>query len=446
MKILVVDDVPDNVELVSQTLEDYDYDLISAENGHDAIERTVSDLPDLILLDVMMPDMDGYEVCEVLGEKEETKDIPVIMLTAKTQAEDLEKGFYVGAHDYIKKPFEEIELIARVRSALKLKKSRDELKKRNNDLLSMTQQLKASNDLLFNEIEERKMLEQELRVKNEYSDSLTRDSPVAILSTDLNENIVTANTSSKKLIGLGEDELIGKPISKILGSQIDISAVDDLNLEITKKSGTKIPVNVSTAVLREMGKEKGLIVTLKDISSLKGLIITPVEEEEEIKEELKFFLEKGQCYILDSDDYAKGFDIFIDYVKHKKQGLCISRQSPPKIRSKFNLEKTPIIWLTKAETQKERCVSPEDLTKLDSTIKNFVKEADDGIVLLEGLEYLSIHNSFNSVIKFMNSLTDAMALASSRLLVLVDSKAFEDKDFHILKKDFEFVKFMPDMG
>ena len=443
MKILVVDDVPDNIELAAQTLEDFDYDVIAAENGHEAIDKAFSDLPDLILLDVMMPDMDGFEVCKKLGERDETKDIPIIMLTAKTQAEDLKKGFDSGAHDYIKKPFEEIELMSRVQSALKLKQSRDQLKKRNADLFSITQQLKASNNLLYTEIEERKVLEKELRIKNEYSASLIRDSPVATISTDLNEKIVTANTSSKKLLGLEENELLGEPISKILGSQMEISNIDDLNIEITKKDGTRVPVNVSTAILSEMGQEKGLVITLKDISEIKGLKITPVEEEDEIEEKMRFTLEKGICYILDSDDYSKGFEIFIDHVRHKKHGLCVSRQNPLKIRSKFGIEKTPIIWLTKSDSINEKCISPEDLTKLDSTIKNFVKEADDGIVIFEGLEYLSIHNNFNSVIKFTNSLTDALAQASSRLLVLIDSKAFESKDFHILKKDFECIKLLP---
>ncbi|MDY6964808.1 MAG: DUF835 domain-containing protein [Halobacteriota archaeon] len=437
MKILVVDDIPDNVELVSQTLEDFDYDVITAENGRRAIDKSISEQPDLVLLDIMMPDIDGYEVCELLTSNKVTSDIPIIMLTAKTEPEDLKKGFDVGAHDYIEKPFEEIELITRVKSALKLKESRNELKKKNEELSSLAQELKASNELLFKDIEERKELEQELKLNNEYLANLIRDSPVAIISTDLNGDIVTANTSAKRLLGITEDEIIGVSISRILGRQTEITDVNDIQLKIAKKDGTKIPVSVSTAVLKEMGEEKGLIITIKDISGLKGLIIQPVEEEEEIKEDMKFELDRGLCHFLDNDDYSRGFDIFIDYVKHRRHGLCISRQSPIKVRTKYKLERTPIIWLTKAETSEEKCISPDDLTKLDSTIKNFVKEAEDGIVLLEGLEYLCIHNNFNSVIKFINSLTDALALSSSRLIVLVDSKAFEDKDFHILKRDLE---------
>ena len=440
MKILIVDDLADNVELLAQTLEDFDYDVISANNGREAIDRAVSDLPDLILLDVMMPDLDGYSVCDILTSKEETLEIPIIMLTAKTLPEDLKKGFDVGAHDYIKKPFEEVELIARVQAAIKLKESRDALKSKNDELFGMAEQLKASNELLFKDIEERKRLEEELNIKNNNLAGLIRDSPIATLSTDLDGRVLTSNPSSMRLLGYRQEEIIGSNISKFVGTSIDSSNVGDMNTEITKVDGTKIPVTVSTAILREVGEDKGFIVTLKDLSELKGLIIQPVEEEEDIgDDELNLWLDDGICYMINSDDYSAGFEIFIDYVKHRRQGLCITRQSPKNIKRKYNLEKTPIVWLTKADNPKETCISPEDLTKLDSTIKNFIKEANDGFVVLEGLEYLGVHNSFSSVLKLINSLSDAIACSSSRLLILIDSEAFDIKDYHIIKRDTELL-------
>ncbi|MDY6865087.1 MAG: DUF835 domain-containing protein [Halobacteriota archaeon] len=421
-KILVVDDLPDNVELLAQTLEDFDYDVITAENGREAIDKAVSELPDLILLDVMMPDLDGYSVCDILTSKEEASDIPIIMLTAKTLPEDLKKGFDVGAHDYIKKPFEEVELIARVQAALRLKESRDALKSKNVELLNMAE---------------------ELNIKNKNLAGLIRDSPVATLSTDLEGRVLTSNPSSLMLLGYSQEEVIGSDISKFLEMSIDYSSLGDMNTQIIKIDGTRIPVTVSTAVLREVGEDKGFIVTLKDLSELKGLIIQPVEEEEEyidgIDDDPKCWLDDGICYMIDNDDYSIGLGIFIDYVKHRKQGLCITRQSPKKVKRKYNLDKTPIVWLTKAENPEENCISPEDLTKLDSTIKNFIKEANDGFVLMEGLEYLGVHNSFSSVLKFINSLSDAIACSSSRLLLLIDSEAFDTKDYHVLKSDMEML-------
>jgi len=285
------------------------------------------------------------------------------------------------------------------------------------------------------DITDRKQAEVEREILLKKLENLIEESPVATISTDPDGKIITINKSAKNLIKI--EEYGGGSISSILGQEIKLEGKDDFVLNFKRKDGAEIPLTVSTAILEEGGEKKGLIVTLKDISELKGLIIKPVKEEEVIKEDLKLSLETGTCYILDYDDFSKGYEIFIDYVKHRKHGLCITRQSPPKVRRKYTLEKTPIIWLSKAETSEEKCISPDDLSKLDSTIKNFIKEADDGIVLFEGIEYLNIHNNFGSVIKFINSLTDALALSSSSLLVLVDSKVFDDKEFHVLKRDLE---------
>ncbi len=166
-KILVVDDEPDNIELLSQILKDDGYNVIAAENGRKAIEIAVLGSPDLILLDIMMPGMDGYEVCSTLNRKVKTSDIPVIMLTAKASPEDLRRAFGVGANDYIRKPFEEVELITRVQSALKLKQSKDELKNRNIELLYLTERLQTANDMLNQDIAERKRVEKALRESEE---------------------------------------------------------------------------------------------------------------------------------------------------------------------------------------------------------------------------------------------------------------------------------------
>ena len=118
--ILVIDDLPENVFILQDRLEHEGYEVITAYDGKSGIEKAQSDLPDLILLDVMMPDINGIEVCKTLVNDELTSDIPIILVTAKTEAEDAKDGLDAGAFDYIKKPFNKIELLARVRSALKL--------------------------------------------------------------------------------------------------------------------------------------------------------------------------------------------------------------------------------------------------------------------------------------------------------------------------------------
>ena len=119
-KILVIDDLPENVFMLQDRLEHEGYEVITAYDGKSGIEKVRNELPDLILLDVMMPDITGIEVCKILVADKETAGIPIILVTAKSGADDTKEGLEAGAFDYIKKPFNRIELVARVKSALKL--------------------------------------------------------------------------------------------------------------------------------------------------------------------------------------------------------------------------------------------------------------------------------------------------------------------------------------
>ena len=126
-QILVVDDTPENVDILAGILREH-YQIKVALNGAKAISIAEADPPpDLILLDVMMPEMDGYEVSRRLKENPATRDIPVIFVTAKTEVEDERKGFELGAVDYITKPISPAIVEARVRTHLALKKARSEL-------------------------------------------------------------------------------------------------------------------------------------------------------------------------------------------------------------------------------------------------------------------------------------------------------------------------------
>lgn len=119
-KILVIDDLPENVFMLQDRLEHEGFEVLTAYDGYTGIDKAKIELPDLILLDIMMPDITGLEVCKILVNEPTTKEIPIILVTAKSGAEDTKEGLEAGAFDYIKKPFNRIELLARVKSALKL--------------------------------------------------------------------------------------------------------------------------------------------------------------------------------------------------------------------------------------------------------------------------------------------------------------------------------------
>ena len=119
LKILVVDDEPDIPELVKLLLVNEPYDFIAAFGGYDAIDMAISEIPDMILLDIMMPDMDGYEVVQKLKESKVASDIPIIMVSAKSEVSDKIKGMELGIDDYVSKPFDVRELNARIKMVMK---------------------------------------------------------------------------------------------------------------------------------------------------------------------------------------------------------------------------------------------------------------------------------------------------------------------------------------
>ena len=119
-KLLVVDDTKANIDILLELLED-DYDVAVALNGQDALDAAKQDEPDLILLDIMMPGMDGYEVCTALKANAATRDIPVIFITGKSDEASIEQAFDVGGVDYLSKPFKPKELMVRLRTHLQLR-------------------------------------------------------------------------------------------------------------------------------------------------------------------------------------------------------------------------------------------------------------------------------------------------------------------------------------
>ena len=133
-KILIVDDEPFNLDLLEQELAEYDYAIEKAGDGVEALEKADAFGPDLILLDYMMPKMNGLEVVRQLRQSERHKSVPVILLTAKATQEDKVAGLDAGADDYVTKPFDSFELLARVRAMLRIKELHDRLEEWNRTL------------------------------------------------------------------------------------------------------------------------------------------------------------------------------------------------------------------------------------------------------------------------------------------------------------------------
>ncbi|HAC64018.1 MAG TPA: histidine kinase [Cyanothece sp. UBA12306] len=141
--ILVVDDIPNNLKVVSNMLEEEGYGVTFAINGRQALERLKIVSPDLILLDLMMPEMDGLQVCNIIKSDAKYSEIPIIFLTANYEHQNLLKAFDSGAVDYVTKPFNRPELLARVRTHLELKQAKEKLDRLNEVLEQKVQQRTA---------------------------------------------------------------------------------------------------------------------------------------------------------------------------------------------------------------------------------------------------------------------------------------------------------------
>ena len=154
-RVLVVDDEPQNIRLLQIRLQAAGYTVLTATSGQEALELVQVDMPDLILLDVMMPGMNGFEVCQRIRAEESTQFIPVVMVTALSDKEDRIKAIEIGADDFISKPFDSHEVLARVRSLVRIKRYHDALEQANREL-------KMHND----------RLDKELQMASEIQDSL----------------------------------------------------------------------------------------------------------------------------------------------------------------------------------------------------------------------------------------------------------------------------------
>ena len=192
--ILIVDDVPENLKVLRQVLEPEGYDILPAPNGEVALKVAPRAKPDLILLDIMMPGIDGFEVCRQLKADPATAEIPIIFITAQSETKSVVKGLDLGGADYIIKPFQHEEVCARVRTHLTMKQLRDGLKAANLDLESANNQIQSTNAELERAYNELKRTQAEL-VQSEKMAGLGQivagvaheiNNPVNFISSSLN--------------------------------------------------------------------------------------------------------------------------------------------------------------------------------------------------------------------------------------------------------------------
>ncbi len=235
--ILIVDDMPQNLSLLTRILKEQGYTVQTAINGQSALEKIQTEPPDLILLDIVMPGMQGYEVCRHLKADENTRNIPVIFITALGDTEDKIKGFEAGGVDYITKPFQSKEVLARVQTHLMIRK-----------------------------------LQQQLQDENDRFRGLSEATFEGILIYD-EGTIVEVNRALETLTGYTRSELIGKNIFDLLApesreiatEQMRIGTEQPYEVRGLRKDRTSIPLEIQAKVIHYQGRDLK-VLAMRDIT------------------------------------------------------------------------------------------------------------------------------------------------------------------------------------
>jgi len=261
--ILVVDDQAENIELIEAHLLPQGYDILRAENGEDALQKLSGDQIDLVLLDVMMPGMDGFEVIRRVRQDTAHRLLPIILVTALRETEDRVKGIRAGCDDFISKPVDKLELLARVRSLLRVK---------------------AYNDLLSNYRQDLELAKLAADEASEFAESVinTVREPLIVLDQDL--RVVKVSRSFYEFFKVNPEETVGQLIYDLGDKQWDIPKLRELletilpqkttfdNYEVEHDFaaiGRRIMLLNARQIKRRLGKERIILLAIEDITERK---------------------------------------------------------------------------------------------------------------------------------------------------------------------------------
>ncbi len=212
--IVIVDDNPDNLRVISATLQKEGYNVRPVTGGKEALAVIGKQPPDLILLDIRMPEMDGFELCRILKSDEKTRDIPVIFISAVHETEEKVRAFNAGGVDYITKPLHHDEIVVRVKTQIVNRRVQKEITQLNQELEERvnlrTQELETSNKKLRNEIAQRKRVEAELKESEEHFRFLFEHAPDMYVILKDDGTIMECSLAVERIFGVHRDELRGK--------------------------------------------------------------------------------------------------------------------------------------------------------------------------------------------------------------------------------------------
>lgn len=247
-KILVVDDEPINLQMIKNVLQLHEYEISSAQSGFQALEVLKTDQPDLVILDVMMPRMDGYELCGLIRESFDAWQLPILFLTAKNQISDRVKGLSSGANDFLTKPFYQEELLIRVNTHLQIKESFETIRE--------NQQLKI-------EIQRHKQAELEFESSSRRISGMLDTYENALIAVNEGLDVVYLNRQAESLLEVQRKMLMNQPVKNLLPATfLDTfqQAIKKVDQQFSKKLDHKL--NFELEVVTASGEKKTLKTVL----------------------------------------------------------------------------------------------------------------------------------------------------------------------------------------
>jgi hypothetical protein len=146
------------------------------------------------------------------------------------------------------------------------------------------------------------------------------------------------------------------------------------------------------------------------------------------------FMKAGRTYLIKESSATHSFEIFFEAIRQGKEGLCISREHPDEIRERYDVRNTRVYWLT-SRGENDFCMNPLDLVRIERVIREFSEKRDTGIILLDGLEFLSVHNGYNNMLKFVHRAKDLVAENKSILILPINPESFGQRELSLLERD-----------
>jgi len=150
-----------------------------------------------------------------------------------------------------------------------------------------------------------------------------------------------------------------------------------------------------------------------------------------------FMIEERTSYLIEEAKPVNSLKLFNEEITKGRKGLCITRKNPKRLREKYNWKEVQIIWLTNNNLNNEYCINPTNLSRLTNEIVNFNKESKNGIILLEGLEYLISQNSYQIILRFIQLINDKIMLSNCIIIVPIDPLIFNERELHLLERDMK---------